>query len=151
MTPPPATPTATGTTSGVELLWLPPTDYPARLEIDYPEHLSRGLVLVKWWLLVLPQFVVVGILTSGVLWSGGSGPGGAPQTGGLIGVLVLVAVVVLLFTGTYPRGIFDLVLGLDRWCARVAAYAALMTDQYPPFRLDSGEAEPLPATGPVPA
>ncbi|VXC46616.1 DUF4389 domain-containing protein [Nocardioides sp. AX2bis] len=80
------------------------TDYPASLEVDYPEHLSRGLVLVKWWLLAIPQYVVVGILTSGVLWAGGSGTGGGPQTGGLIGVLVLVGVVVLLFTGTYPAG-----------------------------------------------
>ncbi|GAA0970666.1 hypothetical protein ENKNEFLB_02201 [Nocardioides aquaticus] len=130
---------------------LLPTDYPARLEVDYPEHLSRGLVLVKWWLLALPQYVVVGILTGGVLWADGTDGGGGPQTAGLIGVLVLVGVVVLLFTGTYPRGIFDLVVGLDRWCARVVAYAALMTDQYPPFRLDPGELEPVPDGGPVPA
>ena len=113
-------------------------DYPATLEVPYPEHLSRGLALVKWWLLAIPHYLVVGVFVGGagaLLWAW---PGGV----GLIGLLVLFAAVVLLFSGRYPGGIFDFVLGLNRWVFRVVAYAGLMTDQYPPFRLDLGGHEP---------
>ena len=109
-------------------------DYPATLAVDYPGELSRGLVLVKWWLLALPQYLVVALFAGGA-WYG-------MQWGGAIAVLVLFAVVALLFTGSYPRGIFDFVLGMNRWTLRVAAYAGLMTDVYPPFRLDMGPTEP---------
>lgn len=103
-------------------------DYPAHLEIAYPEELSRGLVLVKWWLLAIPHFLVLGVVGGGLR--------------GLTGLLTLFAGVALLFTGVYPRGIFDLVVGLNRWSWRVAAYATLLRDEYPPFRLDQGGAEP---------
>jgi hypothetical protein len=118
-------------------------DYPARLEIEYPERLSRGLVLVKWWLLAIPQYIVVGLLVGG---GGYAAQEGARSTNGpgLLGFLVLVAVVVLLFTGRYPQRLFDLVIGLNRWVFRVAAYAALMTDRYPPFALDQGGREDSP-------
>jgi uncharacterized protein DUF4389 len=109
-------------------------DYPATFAVAYPEKLSRGLVLVKWWLLAIPHYLIL-VVFAGGLWYGGSG-------GGAIAVLVLVAVVALLFTGRYPAGIFDLVLGMNRWALRVAAYTSLMTDQYPPFRLDMGPSEP---------
>ncbi|MGH3136992.1 MAG: DUF4389 domain-containing protein [Gaiellaceae bacterium] len=113
-------------------------DYPATLEIAYPDQLSRVLVLVKWWLLAIPHYLVLAALLGGgyATWDGGAG---AP---GLITLLVLFAGVALLFTTRYPRGLFDLVLGLDRWVARVIAYAGLMTDAYPPFRLDQGAHEP---------
>jgi hypothetical protein len=62
--------------------------------------------------------------------------------GGLVGLLVLIAAIVVLFTGRYPRPLYDLIVGLDRWALRVAAYAALMTDRYPPFRLDQGGIDP---------
>jgi hypothetical protein len=109
-------------------------DYPATFAVAYPEKLSRGLVLVKWWLLAIPHYLVLAVFAGG-LWYCGTG-------GGAIGVLVLIAVVALLFTGRYPAGIFDLVLGMNRWALRVAAYASLMTDEYPPFRLDMGPSEP---------
>ncbi|MEU6641829.1 DUF4389 domain-containing protein [Saccharomonospora sp. NPDC046836] len=125
-------------------------DYPARLDIDYPERLSRGLVLVKWWLLAIPQYIIVGVFIGGwwYYWDYAYA-----RWGGLIGILVLFAAIALLFGGRYPRSMFDLVVGLDRWVVRVGAYAALMTDVYPPFRLDQGGTDPAttePTAGPPP-
>lgn len=118
-------------------------DYPARLTIDYPGSLSRGLVLVKWWLLALPHYLVVAVFAGGAwaTWTGATTWGDATN-GGLIGLLVLFVGVALLFTGSYPRSLYDFVMGMNRWCFRVLAYAALMTDTYPPFRLDLGGHEP---------
>jgi len=119
-------------------------DYPAALDIAYPERLSRGLVLVKWWLLAIPQYLIVGVLVGGTrtVWTAGGQSVGVPVTG-LNTWLVMVAVVVLLVTGRYPRGIFNLLVGFHRWIFRVIAYAALFTDHYPPFRLDQGPDEPI--------
>lgn len=108
-------------------------DYPARLDIAYPERLSRGLVLVKWWLLAIPHYMVIGFFLGGAhlgWWSGG-----------LIALLTVIAAVILAFTEKYPKDLFDLIIGLNRWVLRVTAYAALMTDKYPPFRLDLGGSE----------
>jgi hypothetical protein len=118
--------------------------YPAHLDIEYPAHLSRGLVLIKWWLLAIPQYIIVGLFTGSGAWFAWQYGGAYSHWGGmgLIGILALIAAVVLLVTGEYPRQIFDFVLGLNRWVLRVAAYAGLMTDSYPPFRLDMGGHEP---------
>jgi len=121
---------------------------PASLDIAYPERLSRGLVLVKWWLLAIPHYLVLGVLFGGTAWWA-ENRDRAPAFG-LLGLLVFIAAVTLLFTGRYPRPLFDLVVGLNRWVYRVAAYVALMTDLYPPFRLDQGGSEPQ-RVGPPPA
>ena len=117
-------------------------DYPARLQVEYPESLSRGLVLIKWWLLALPQYLVVAVFVGGG-WAAWTRTDNFMWTsGGLVGLLVLFAGVVLLFTGRYPKPLYDFVLGMNRWVFRVVAYAGLMTDAYPPFRLDMGGEEP---------
>ncbi len=99
-------------------------DYPVRLELAYPERLNRLLPLVKW-LLLIPHFLV--------LW-----------------VLAIVALVVLaisscavLITGSYPLGLFNFLVGFERWRVRVAAYLFLQTDQYPPFSLDDDPSYPV--------
>ena len=150
------------------------TDYPADFSVDYPRQLSRWLVLVKWWLLIIPQALVVSAITEATLvvnrfWGVG-GPGEMENEGwtrwgpgmwqdwdegwtdgvyttvsrqglSLLGLLVLIAAVILLFTGRYPRQLFNLLMGLNRWTYRVLAYGALMRDEYPPFRLDQGPAD----------
>jgi hypothetical protein len=126
-------------------------DYPAHVEVDYPERLSRGLVLVKWWLLAIPHLIILAVFIGGGAWLGGRSNANGWEwgwgAGGLVGLLVLIAALVLLFTGRYPRSLYDLVMGMDRWALRVAAYVGLMRDEYPPFRLDVGGADP----GSVPA
>ena len=131
-------------------------DYPATLDIPYPARLSRGLALVKWWLLALPHYLVLGLVVGGTSWTVTNATSGdsttwTMATGSLLSLLVLIAAVVLLFTGRYPRGLYDLVVGLDRWVVRVVAYAALMTDAYPPFRLDQGGQDPAGPVGPAPS
>ncbi len=84
---------------------------------DVPRDLNRWLPLVKWFL-AIPHFVVLGFLILGAF------------------VSVVIAWFAILFTGRYPRGLFDYVVGVGRWGLRVTAYALLLTtDRYPPFSL----------------
>jgi hypothetical protein len=101
-------------------------EYAARLDVAYPESQRKGLPMLGWWLAGIPLYVVASAFTGA----------------SVVGVLVLAAALVLLFRGEYPRSFFDFVLGLNRWVLRVAAYAALMTPEYPPLRIDMGEGEP---------
>ena len=96
--------------------------------MEYPERLSQWLVLVKWPFLLIPHYIIVSFFQ-----------GSSQQFGGLKLILVIFAGVTILFTKRYPSGIFDFVMGLNRWTFRVAAYALLMTDRYPPLRLDMRE------------
>ncbi len=103
-------------------------DYPATLEVEYPQHLSRKLVLFKPWLFAIPQYLALVFIE------------------GLICVLVLLTALLLPLAGGSSPNIFSLTMGLNRWTMRVAVYAALMTDRYPPFRIDQGstdQAEPV--------
>jgi len=122
----------------------PDPTYPADFDVDYPDRLSRGLVLVKWWLLAIPQYLIVAAFAGGALAPFGWGTGGWRTAGGigLIGILVVVAAVMLAVQGRYPESLFDFIMGMNRWCYRVLAYAALLRDEYPPFRLDTGGTDP---------
>ena len=125
------------------------TDYPADFDVDYPDRLSRGLVLVKSWLLAIPHLLIVAVLAgtsrTRVYDDDWAGDGSRYVSGNgisLMGLLTLIAGVILLFTGRYLHSLFDLLLGLNRWVYRVIAYVALMRDEYPPFRLDMGPTDP---------
>jgi len=126
--------------------------YPADLDVDYPERLSRPLVLVKWWLLAIPHYLIVSVFGGGVAWWAVSFSDERTEGAagfGLIGLLALVAGFALLFGRGYPRDVFAFIMGLQRWSYRVLVYAALMTDAYPPFRLDLGGLDPASATPPA--
>jgi NADH:ubiquinone oxidoreductase subunit H len=127
--------------------------YPADFNVDYPEQLSRGLVLVKWWLLALPHYLVVSVFAGG--WGAGFHfPIGG---GGLVALLAVIAMVFVAIRRDYPTNLFDFIMAMNRWCFRVLAYAALMRDEYPPFRFDQGGTDPgsvppgTPALGDGPA
>ncbi|BDE06542.1 hypothetical protein WPS_18180 [Vulcanimicrobium alpinum] len=119
-------------------------DYPAHLAVAYPQHLSRGTALIKWWLLAIPHYLILAIFSGTWWYVDASGAGAMQSRGGLLQLLVLVAGIAIAVTGRYPSGLFDLVLGLNRWVIRVVTYVTLMHDAYPPFRVDAGEEEPGP-------
>jgi hypothetical protein len=106
--------------------------------------LAGDPVLVKWWLLAIPHYLIVAFFVGGGTWLATR-----PETQnyswasfGLISLLVLIAAITLAVTGRYAAGLYSLILGLNRWVLRVAAYTSLMTDTYPPFRLDTGGTDP---------
>jgi len=110
---------------------LKSSEYPADLDLVYPERLSRGLIFVKWILAIPHYFVMMPLMGWGLGHYNGSGV----PIFGLIWILVIIVAVVLLFTGKYQKDIFKLNTGIIRWSFRVTAYVSLLTDQYPPFRL----------------
>jgi hypothetical protein len=131
---------------------LAKTDYPADFEVDYPEHLSHGLVLIKSWLLAIPHLIIVGLFTANIFYwwtTRGDWVAGTQNGAGisLLGLLVLIAGFILLITRRYPSALFDLIMGINRWVFRVITYVALMRDEYPPFRLDQGPHDPPDGAG----
>ncbi len=95
-----------------------------KLNIEYPEKLSRGILLLKtffgWLYVGIPHGIILGLYSIAVA------------------VVTFIAWWAILFTGEYPQGMFKFVEGYFRWWMRVQAYMMLMTDKYPPF---SGEEE----------
>ncbi len=92
-------------------------DYPADLAVEFPANSSRLTALFRW-LLIIPHWIVTAILTE------------------IVGILVLFALIILLFSGRYPEGLFNIVMGMNRWIYRVNAYGWLLADKYPPFSFD---------------
>ncbi len=91
-------------------------EYPLTLEIEYPDTLNRWLPLVKW-LLIIPNMIVFFFVMM------------------VAYILIIFAWFAILFTGKFPRGMFDFIVGTMRWSLRVNAYSYLMRDEYPPFSL----------------
>jgi hypothetical protein len=97
-----------------------PGRYPIRFDVEYPERLSRLLIFVKWWLLAIPQLLIVYALST------------------VSGVIGFIAWFAILFTRRYPKGLFEVVVGFNRWGANVTSYTGLLRDEYPPFATDPG-------------
>ncbi|HYM15879.1 MAG TPA: DUF4389 domain-containing protein [Dehalococcoidia bacterium] len=105
--------TATATSAGG-------AGYPIQYDVAYPDHLSRGLIFIKW-LLAIPHIVVLYLLT--LAWE----------------VVTFIAFFAILFTKKYPAGLFKFSVGVRRWQANVNAYVWLLRDEYPPFSMDPGQ------------
>ena len=105
-------------------MYPPNPSYPVRLDIEYPDHLSRLLIFVKW-LLAIPHFIALFFLAIGVY------------------IVLIVSWFAVIITGAYPEGMFNYMVGVLRWSARVQAYVFLMTDAYPPFSLEDDPNYPV--------
>ena len=113
---------------------LEPGGYPADLTVAYPESPSRLLLILKWpwwaWLMLLPHIIILTLF------------------GPLQMLLMLAVILVKLFSGKYPVGLFEFIMGTHRWGVRVSAWMNLMTDKYPPFSLsDDGQASAVQPSG----
>jgi hypothetical protein len=98
----------------------PADTYPIRVDVQYPERLSRWLIFVKW-LLAIPHFIILYFLQLAY------------------GVITLIAAFAILFTKKYPKGLFDFAVGYRRWQLNTFAYTFLLRDEYPPFSWDPGQ------------
>jgi hypothetical protein len=93
--------------------------YPVRLDIQYADSLSR-LTFAKW-ILAIPQYLIVSALNS------------------VFNVISVVAFFAIIFTGTYPRSLFDFAVNTQRWRMNLVAYVMLIRDEYPPFSFEPGQ------------
>jgi Domain of unknown function (DUF4389) len=110
----------------------PPGDYPVHADCDRQEEYNRALPFFKFWLLAIPHYFVLFFL-----W--------------LAGLFVAIfAFFAVLFTGRYPRGAFNYIVGVKRWSWNVASYVVLLTDRYPPFSLDADPTYPAQFDVPYP-
>jgi hypothetical protein len=98
--------------------------YPVHLDIDHQDEYSRFMPLVKW-LLAIPHYIALIVLGIAALF------------------VILISFFAVLFTGRFPRGLFDFLVGVHRWGLRVGAYVLLMVDPYPPFSLDDDPNYPV--------
>jgi len=103
----------------------PDPTYPADITVRYPASLRKGRTFIQWWILAIPHYLIL------VIFQGGVGY----RFGGLQALLLLFAALANLFTGRYPTDLFVLIMGINHWVYRVAGYALLFTNEYPPFRL----------------
>jgi hypothetical protein len=94
--------------------------YPLRYDVEYPQELSRWLIFVKW-LLAIPHLFILYAL------------------GALSSAVTVIAFFAILFTKRYPRGLFDIVVNVNRWGANVMSYLMFFRDEYPPFSWEAGE------------
>jgi hypothetical protein len=122
--PPPEEPRSSQALAVPDPAGPPGPDYPVSVEVSYPPELNRWLPLVKW-LLAIPHYIVLYVLGIGALF------------------VAIFAWFAVLFTGRFPRGAFDYLVGVFRWGNRVAAYVLLMTDAYPPFTLADDPSHPV--------
>ena len=97
-----------------------PGSYPVRLDVSYPDRLSRLLIFVKG-LLAIPHLLILWALLA------------------VAGIMRFIAFFAILFTGKYPEGMFKFVVGIERWQYNVSAYVLLLRDEYPPFSMDAGK------------